>query len=75
MVAQSNIEAEYKAMANTIAKLIWIQSLLRELPLLGPPTIFCDNIGATHLVANPAFHARTKHVEIDYHFVREQVSD
>ena len=53
-----------------------MQSLLRELyvKLPSPPAIYCDNIGATYVCANPVFHSRMKHIAIDYRLVRDQVS-
>ena len=52
---------------------MWIANLLRELrfPITTTPTLYCDNIGATYLAANPVFHSRMKHLALDYHFVRE----
>jgi histone deacetylase 1/2 len=75
-VSCSSTEAEYKALANATAELIWVQALLRELrvSLRARPCLWCDNLGATYLSANPIFHARTKHIEIDFHFVRERVA-
>lgn len=74
-VSRSSTESEYKAIANATAEVIWIQTLLQELGIRSPPAakLWCDNIGAKYLSANPVFHARTKHIEIDYHFVRERV--
>ncbi|MFS7990925.1 putative RNA-directed DNA polymerase [Helianthus anomalus] len=73
-VSRSSTESEYKAIADTVAELLWLKSL-HEFGLdSGAPTLWCDNLGATYLTANLVFHARTKHVEVDYHFVREQVS-
>lgn len=50
--------------------------LLQELHIscLSPPRLWCDNLSATYLTANPIFHTRTKHIEIDFHFVRERVA-
>jgi histone deacetylase 1/2 len=75
-VARSSTEAEYKALANGTAEVIWLQYLLTDLqvPLIFAPTIWCDNLGATYLSTNPIFHARTKHVEVDYHFVRDRIA-
>ena len=71
-VARSSTEAEYRAVANTASELRWICSLLSELGVKLPtaPVIYCDNVGATYLCANPVFHSRMKHIALDYHFVR-----
>jgi histone deacetylase 1/2 len=76
-VSCSSTEAEYKALANDMAELIWVEKLLGELSvsLQEHPCLWCDNLGAMYLSANPVFHARTKHIEIDYHFTRERVAD
>jgi histone deacetylase 1/2 len=74
-VSRSSTEAEYKAMANATAEIIWLEQLLTELGVKVHRTsvLWCDNLGATYLSANPVFHARAKHIEIDFHFVRERV--
>lgn len=75
-VSCSSTELENKSLANATAELIWIQSLVAELKVPQPriSCLWCDNIGATYLSANPVFHGRTKHVEVDFHFVRECVA-
>jgi histone deacetylase 1/2 len=74
-VSRSSTEAEYKSLANATAEVIWVEALLKELGVQSryPPRLWCDNLGATYLSANPVFHARAKHIEIDFHFVRERV--
>jgi hypothetical protein len=62
-------------MAFAIAEIYWLRMLFQELrlPLTTPPTFWCDNLGALSLDSNPVYHARTKHIEVDYHFTREKV--
>ncbi|KAM0024789.1 putative RNA-directed DNA polymerase [Helianthus debilis subsp. tardiflorus] len=75
VVSRSSAEAEYRAMATTVSEILWFRWLLTELEATqhGPTTLFCDNEAARHIANNPVFHERTKHVEMDCHFVRERV--
>ncbi|KAL5548769.1 hypothetical protein UlMin_004000 [Ulmus minor] len=77
VVSRSSTESEYRAVANTVAELIWLISLLSELQITSSslPMVYCDNLSATYLTANPILHAQTKHVEVDHHFIREKVQD
>jgi hypothetical protein len=58
-VSRSSTEAEYNALANGASEAMWVRSLLRELGVSQrqPPILWCDNLGATYLTANPVFHA------------------
>lgn len=74
-VSRSSTEAEYRALANTTSEVIWIQNMMAELGItVQIPLLWCDNLGATNLTVNPVYHSRMKHVQIDVHFVRDQVA-
>jgi hypothetical protein len=74
-VSRSSTEVEYRFLSITIVELFWIRMLLKEIKiyLIVPPILWCDNIRAQALATSPIFHARTKHIVVDYHFVREKV--
>jgi histone deacetylase 1/2 len=76
VVSRSNAESEYCGLALATAEMIWMQALLQELCVSIPviPLLWYDNINAYHMAKNPVFHARTKHIEIDLHFIRDQVT-
>ncbi|KAL6341321.1 hypothetical protein AAG906_032439 [Vitis piasezkii] len=75
MGQEFNALMENGVVPTTIAELYWLQMLLLELhvSLSSSPILWCDNIGAIALASNLVFHARTKHVEVDYHFIIEKV--
>lgn len=74
-VAKSTAESEYRALSLAATEIVWLQTLFKEIgiSLAQPAILWCDNQSATALASNPVFHARTKHIEIDVHFVREKV--
>src|SRR6185503_18529653 len=75
-VSRSSAKAEYRAVANAVAEVSWLRQLLVELhaPVSRTALVYCDNINTVYMSANPVQHQRTKHVEIDLHFVRERVA-
>ena len=73
-ISRSSTEAEYRQLAYTAAELSWLRSLFRDLRIfLTKPRIWCDNLSSIAVASNPIFHGRMKHVEIDYHYVRDKV--
>ncbi|PKU79857.1 Retrovirus-related Pol polyprotein from transposon TNT 1-94 [Dendrobium catenatum] len=75
-IAKSSTEAEYRSLSAAASEVIWLRRLTAELDIPQPSltTIHCDNTSAMAIAQNPVFHARTKHIEIDYHFIRQQIS-
>ncbi|GJZ15952.1 putative RNA-directed DNA polymerase [Tanacetum coccineum] len=74
-ISKSSTEAEYRALASVTSEVIWVLKILKDLDCsnLLPVKVFCDNSSAIKIAANPVFHERTKHLEIDLHFVREKI--
>ncbi|KAL0411138.1 UNVERIFIED_CONTAM: Retrovirus-related Pol polyprotein from transposon RE2, partial [Sesamum latifolium] len=73
-VSRSSVEAEYRSLAATVCELQWVSYML---PALGvsyplPIPLYCDNKAALHIMANPVFHERTKHLDIDCHVIQNQ---
>lgn len=75
-VSRSSAEAEYRGVANAIAESCWLRQLLQELkrPPQRSTIVYCDNVNTMYMANNPVQHQRTKHIEIDLHFVRHKVS-
>ncbi|WVZ51069.1 LOW QUALITY PROTEIN: hypothetical protein U9M48_002253 [Paspalum notatum var. saurae] len=73
-VSGSSAEAEYRVVAHVVDECCWLRQLLQELHISIPSatTVYYDNVSAVYMTANPVHHRRTKHIEIDIHFVREK---
>nr|GEW75548.1 copia protein [Tanacetum cinerariifolium] len=75
-ISRSSAEAKYRGVANVVAETAWIRNLLRELhsPISTATLVYCDNVSVVYMSANPVQHQRTKHIEIDIHFIRDVVT-
>lgn len=75
VVAWSSAEAEYRAMAQGVCELLWLKIVLEDLRVKwdGPMKLYCDNKSAISIAHNPVQHDRTKHIEIDRHFIKEKL--
>ena len=75
-VVLSTTEAEYMAITEAVKEAIWLQGLLDDLGVgQKHVTVFCDSQSAIHLAKNQVYHARTKHIDVRYHSVREIIEE
>jgi len=72
---QLHYQVEYRGEVIAACEVVWLQKLLSDLGQLvdAPVVIYCDNINSILLANNSVYHARTKHIEVHYHFIREKV--
>jgi hypothetical protein len=76
IVALSTTKAEYVAVTEASKELIWLQGLLTELGFMQEKSaLYSDSQSAIHLSRNSAFHSRTKHIGLRYHFIRSLLED
>uniref|UniRef100_A0A803MAR2 Uncharacterized protein n=1 Tax=Chenopodium quinoa TaxID=63459 RepID=A0A803MAR2_CHEQI len=77
IVARSTAETEYRSITLTVCEVMWLKYLLNDMRMtkLGTTSVYCDNQAALAIAANPAHHEKTKHVDIDCHFIREKSNE
>jgi hypothetical protein len=75
VVARSTAEAEYRAMAHATSEIVWLRWLISDMgvSVTSPTPLYCDNKSAIQIAHNSVFHERTKHIEIDCHFIRQHL--
>ena len=74
-ITLSSIEAEYRGVADTAYQVVWLKRILKDLgiPIMEPILLYWKHMSNIHQARNLVFHAETKHIEVHYHFIREQV--
>ena len=77
VVSRSSVEAEFRNTAHDICEVLWIKQLLEELKAASPlpMKVFCDNKAVIAIAHDPVLHDRTKHVEVDKHFIKEKLEN
>lgn len=75
MVSCSSTKTKFKALANAMYKLIWVQTVLAKLKIAFHEVliVYCDNVDESYITKHLAFHAKIKHLEIDFYFIREKI--
>ncbi|GJZ58695.1 putative nucleotidyltransferase, ribonuclease H [Tanacetum coccineum] len=75
VISKSSTEVEYRVMAVTTSKIIWLRWLLADVDvhITSPTPLYCDNRSAIQIARNTVFHERTKHIEIDCHVTRHHL--
>ncbi|MCO5574035.1 hypothetical protein L7F22_027813 [Adiantum nelumboides] len=72
----STIEVEYIAVSNACKEAIWLAHLVRDLRVIVEmPTLHCNSLGAIMLAKHPVFHAKTKHIDVKYHFIGDKLME
>lgn len=74
-ISRSSAKAEYRALGSAVVEVTWLTRMLKYFGLtkVEPVKVFCDSKATIHIASNPVFHKKTKHIEIDCHFVREKL--
>ena len=75
VVSRSSAESEYRAMATVTGEVVWLVALFKTFGVHHTQAtyLYCDSKAALYIAANPVYHERTKHVEVDCHFIREKI--